>query len=72
MTSPQPDKFVLISKEYFDELLKADLTGAELKFILTIIRKTWGTYDPIKKQNKKADRISNSQFQESTGLSRVS
>jgi phage replication O-like protein O len=46
----------------FDEIMR-DLNGAELKVILAVIRKTFGWH-------KKRDRISLTQLEETTGLSR--
>ena len=46
----------------FDEIMR-DLNGAELKVILAVIRKTFGWH-------KKRDRISLTQLEEITGLSR--
>lgn len=46
----------------FDEIMR-DLNGAELKVILAVIRKTFGWH-------KERDRISLTQLEEMTGLSR--
>jgi len=53
--------FLQVPNAVIDELLP-DLTGAELKCYLVVIRKTKGW-------NKESDNISISQFMKATGLS---
>ena len=55
----------------FDALLPA-LSMAELKVLLVVIRQTLGWVDARTGQRKTRDRISQSQFQRKTGLSRRS
>ena len=64
MASPQKENgHTQISNEYYDELIKACLSGSEYQVMLFLIRKTWGW-------NKKSDRISYSQIAEATGIHR--
>ena len=58
----QKINFTMVPNEIIDEHLK-DLTGAELKILLAITRKTIGWH-------KDTDWISNQQMMEITGLSR--
>jgi phage replication O-like protein O len=60
--SPQyEDGYVKIANELYDVLLATNLNGTELKIIFCIIRKTYG-------YNKKRDKISISQFLDTTNL----
>lgn len=61
MANPQPDKFLRISTEFFDALIKIRIPGEARQVFDFIIRKTWGF-------NKKEDRIPLSQFALATGL----
>lgn len=64
MASPQKENgFTPIANEILEELVKIDLLGAELRVLLFIIRKTYG-------YRKKQDRISYTQFEKGTGISR--
>lgn len=64
MASPQKENgFTPIANEILEQLVKIDLLGAELRVLLFIIRKTYG-------YQKKFDRISFTQFEKGTGISR--
>lgn len=64
MASPQKENgYTAIANEILEHLVKIDLLGAELRVLLFIIRKTYG-------YQKKSDRISFTQFEEGTGISR--
>lgn len=64
MASPQKENgYTSIANEIIEELVKIDLLGAELRLLLFIIRKTYG-------YQKKVDRISFTQFEKGTGISR--
>ena len=52
-----------INNEVFENLIKANLSGGEFKIVLFIIHKSWGF-------NKETDRISLTQFQRGTSLTR--
>jgi len=65
MASPQKENgFTPIANEIIEELVKIDLLGAEFRVLLFIIRKTYG-------YQKKQDRISFTQFEKGTGISRA-
>lgn len=53
----------------FDNYL-GELTEAELKIVLLVVRQTFGWYNEKTKERKKRDRISVSQFQKKTKLSK--
>lgn len=57
------DGYTKIANGLLEDILLADLNKEELKIIFAIIRKTYGW-------NKKADKISFSQFAEITGIDR--
>lgn len=64
MASPQKENgFTPIANEILERLVNTDLLGAEFRVLLFIIRKTYG-------YQKKQDRISFTQFEKSTGISR--
>jgi phage replication O-like protein O len=64
MASPQTENgFTKIANEVFEELVKTALLGAEFQICFFVIRKTYG-------YNKKEDRISLTQFEKGTNLSR--
>ena len=64
MASPQKEKgFTPIAHEIIDHLVHPGINGCEYRVILFVIRKTYGF-------NKKTDRISLTQFQKSTLMSR--
>lgn len=64
MASPQKENgYTPIANEILEELVKIDLLGAELRVLLFIIRKTYG-------YRKKQDRISFTQFEKGTRISR--
>lgn len=65
MANPQKENgYTAIANELLEQLVKACLLGSEYKIVLFVIRKTYGFH-------KKEDKISLSQFQEGTDLSRV-
>lgn len=57
-------KFTLIINEVLEQLVKGSLLGSEYQVALFVIRKTWGW-------QKTQDKISFSQFEQGTGLSRA-
>jgi phage replication O-like protein O len=64
MANPQKENgFTPIANEILDVLVNTGLLGSEYQILFFVIRKTYG-------YRKKHDRISLSQFQKSTGLSR--
>lgn len=64
MASPQKENgFTPIANEILEELVKIDLLGAEFRVLFFIIRKTYGYH-------KTEDRISFTQFEKGTGISR--
>ncbi len=64
MANPQKENgFTPIANEIIESLVKIDLLGAEWRVLLFIIRKTYGYH-------KKSDRISFTQFEKGTGISR--
>lgn len=64
MASPQKENgFTPIANEILDKIVNTTLLGAEFQVLLFIIRKTYG-------YQKKSDRISLTQFEKGTGLSR--
>ena len=64
MASPQKENgYTPIANEILEELVKIDLLGAEFRVLFFIIRKTYGYH-------KKQDRISFTQFEKCTGISR--
>lgn len=64
MANPQKENgFTPIANEIIESLVKIDLLGAEWRVLLFIIRKTYG-------YQKKQDRISFTQFEKGTGISR--
>ena len=64
MANPQKENgYTAISNEILEKLLQLPLNSSELRIFLTVIRKTYG-------YQKKEDRISLSQFEKYTGLSR--
>lgn len=64
MANPQKENgFTPIANEILDTLVNTGLLGSEYQILFFIIRKTYG-------YRKKHDRISLSQFQKWTGLSR--
>lgn len=64
MANPQKENgFTPLANEIIEELVKIDLLGAEFRVLLFIIRKTYG-------YQKKQDRISFTQFEKGTGISR--
>lgn len=64
MASPQKENgFTPIANEILERLVNIDLLGAEFRVLLFIIRKTYGYH-------KKQDRISFTQFESGTGISR--
>jgi phage replication O-like protein O len=64
MANPQKENgFTPIANEILENLVNMCLLGAEFRVLLFIIRKTYG-------YQKKADRISLTQFEKGTGLSR--
>jgi len=66
MANPQKENgFIPISTEFWEAWLKVRVPGEAEQVLKTIVRKTWGF-------GKKWDRISTSQFIESTRLSRRS
>lgn len=56
--------YVRVVNRFLEELVKASLLGTEYAVVLFVVRKTWG-------YNKRSDRISLSQFESGTNLSRV-
>ncbi len=42
MASPQPDKFVRLSTELFEAILRAKFTGVQLHIVLWVVRNTYG------------------------------
>ena len=63
MVNPQPtDPHMRIENHIWETLAKADLSGAEFRVLLTIIRLTWGW-------GKKARPISQAELAEATGIS---
>jgi len=64
MANPQTENgFTKIANEVLEQLVNTPLLGAEFQVLLFIIRKTYG-------YNKKQDRISFTQFEKATGISR--
>ena len=64
MAKPQKENgFVPIANELVEQLAKVNLSSYAWRTLLALLRKTYGW-------NKKCDRISISQFQELTGISR--
>lgn len=64
MASPQWENgYTKIANEILERLVNTPLLGAEFQVLLFIIRKTYG-------YNKKQDRISFTQFEKATGISR--
>jgi phage replication O-like protein O len=64
MASPQVENgYTKIANEILDRLVNTSLLGAEFQVLLFIIRKTYG-------YNKIVDRISFTQFEKATGISR--
>lgn len=64
MANPQTENgFTKIANEIFEELVKTALLGSEFQICFFVIRKTYGF-------NKKDDRISLTQFEKGTNLSR--
>lgn len=64
MANPQTENgFTKIANEILENLVNTPLLGAEFQVLLFIIRKTYG-------YNKKQDRISFTQFEQATGISR--
>jgi len=64
VASPQKENgFTPIANEILEKLVNICLLGSEFQVLLFIIRKTYGFH-------KKSDRISLSQFEQGTGLSR--
>ena len=64
MANPQTENgFTKIANEVFEELVKTALLGSEFQICFLVIRKTYGF-------NKKEDRISLTQFEKGTNLSR--
>jgi len=64
MADPQKENgYVPIANEIIEHLVKTALLGAEFRVLFFFIRKTYG-------YNKKEDRISLTQFEKGTGLSR--
>lgn len=64
MANPQKDNgYTAIANEILDQLVKAGLLGSEYAICFVVIRKTYGF-------QKKIDRISLTQFEELTNLSR--
>ena len=55
--------YTAIANEILEQLVNRDLLGAEFRILLFIIRKTYGYH-------KKQDKISLTQFEKGTGLSR--
>jgi len=65
MANPQTENgFTKIANEILEELVKWRLPASEKDILFFVIRKTYGF-------NKKEDRISLTQFEKGTGLSRV-
>ena len=65
-TTPQTENgYVKIANELIEQLARLYLSGNEWRVVLVVIRKTYGW-------NKKTDKISLTQFQELTKLSRPS
>src|SRR3990167_11373644 len=64
MANPQIENgYTKIANEILEKLVNTPLLGAEFQVLLFIIRKTYG-------YNKKQDRISFTQFEKGTGISR--
>jgi len=64
MASPQKENgYTAIANEILEKLVNISLLGSEFQVLLFIIRKTYGYH-------KKSDRISLTQFENGTGLSR--
>lgn len=64
MASPQKENgYTPIANEILEKLVNTHLLGAEYQIVFFVIRKTYG-------YQKKADRISLTQFEKATGLSR--
>lgn len=64
MANPQKENgYTPIANEILERLVNACLLGAEYSILLFILRKTYGYH-------KKSDRISLTQFEKATGLSR--
>lgn len=64
MANPQKENgFTPIANEILDKIVNTALLGSELQVLFFIIRKTYGYH-------KKKDRISLTQFEKGTGLSR--
>lgn len=64
MASPQPDKFTKVSNELLEAIIRTDLSGAQLRALLFVVRKTYG-------YRKKMDKISLSQFAGALGMRRA-
>ncbi len=65
MASPQTENgYTKIANELLEQLVKTAILGSEYQIVFFIIRKTYGF-------NKKEDRISLTQFQKNTNLSRA-
>lgn len=63
MSAQLENGYTRIANEIMDNLVNTPLLGAEFQVLLFIIRKTYG-------YNKKQDRISFTQFEKHTGISR--
>lgn len=63
MANPQPDKYIRISTELFEQLCRIRISGEARQVFDTLIRKTYGF-------QKKEDQVSLGQFAISTGLKR--
>jgi len=64
MANPQTENgFTKIANEILEAMVNTPLLGSEFQVLLYIIRKTYG-------YNKKQDRISFTQFEKATGISR--
>ena len=65
MASPQTENgYTKIANELYDQIVKTAILGSEYQLLFFVIRKTYGF-------NKKEDRISLTQFEKGTGLSRA-
>ncbi len=64
MSNPQKENgYVPIANELYEQIVKVPLLGSEFRVLLFFIRKTYGF-------NKKSDKISLTQFEKGTGVSR--
>lgn len=65
MASPQPDKYTKISNELLEAFSRLNASGSAWRIFMVVLRKTYGYH-------KKVDKISLTQFEKMSGLSRKS